>query len=597
MARSIYWLIALRLFAALRPTFFAFAVLSIAGLCLSDKAQLPLWLRLFSSLFAAPTFFFAKLYLGDWDHKYRARAAGAKLPPLVPYKWPGGIDLIVAMIKAGTERYLGEGFYSFIARNSVQAAHLYILFENRIITSEPAHIKSILATDFESFEKGDIPKELLDSVLGTGVFNADGDVWRFHRSMSRPFFSRDRISHFEIFNRHVDDALEQAKRRLREGYALDFQDMVSRFTLDSAAEFLFGHDVKSLSAGLPYPSIPGAPVKSSESHHPANVFTRAFTQVQSEAAMRVRYGPFWPFFELSGDRTRKHMEVIDAFVEPIISNALDQAKAEKSQGADAAVDEGDSNAGTLLGHLVRMTDDRKLIKDEILNIAIAGRDTTACLLTFATYMLSQNPHVMDRLYDEIQSLLPDGQRPTFDDIKNMRYMRAVLNETLRLYPSVPFNMRYATRDVVWQPPNGNGDPLFVPKDTACVFTPFLMHRREDLWGPEALVFDPDRFLDERLHKYLVPNPFIFSAFSAGPRICLGQQFAYNEASFMLTRLVQEFSKIELALDAGPQNMKPPPEWAAGPGRKAVEKINIRSHFTLYAVGGLWVRMEERKRDV
>ena len=104
----------------------------------------------------------------------------------------------------------------------------------------------MLATDFESFEKGDIPKELMDSVLGTGVFNADGkhrdyylychiltipsgDVWKFHRSIARPFFSRDRISHFEIFNRHVDDVLSQAKQRLREGHALDFQVLESNF--------------------------------------------------------------------------------------------------------------------------------------------------------------------------------------------------------------------------------------------------------------------------------------------------------------------------------------------------------------------------------
>ena len=65
---------------------------------------------------------------------------------------------------------------------------------------------------------------------------------------------------------------------------------------------------------------------------------------------------------------------------------------------------------------------------------------------------------------------------------------------------------------------------------------------------------------------------------------------------MLVRLIQEFSKIELAPDAFPPEANPPPEWAAGPGRKATEKINIKSHFTIYATGGLWVRMKERKRD-
>ncbi|VDB86505.1 unnamed protein product [Peniophora sp. CBMAI 1063] len=493
--------------------------------------------------------------------------------------------------------YIGEGLYSFLGQDSRHAWMLYILFENRIITSEPTHIQAILATSFDSFEKGEVPREFLDSVLGAGVFNADGAAWKFHRSMARPFFSRDRISHFDIFNRHVDDVLVQAKHRLREGHALDFQDMISRFTLDSATEFLFGHDVRSLSAGLPYPQVPGVPIQALAPYHPANVFTRAFSQVQSEAAVRVRYGALWPFFELSGDRTKKHMKIIDTFIEPIISDAIEKDRTDKRRGVDTSLGGNGNSADTLLGHLVKVTDDRKLIKDEILNIAIAGRDTTACLLTFFAYMLSQNPHVMDRLYEEIQTVLADGRRPTFEDIKNLRYMRAVLNETLRLYPPVPFNMRVATRDVVWQPTNTGEYPLFVAKGTACVLAPFVMHRREDLWGPDALVFDPDRFLDERLHRYLVPNPFIFSAFSAGPRICLGQQFAYNEASFTLVRLIQEFSRIDLAPDAFPPEARPPPEWAAGPGRKAIEKINIKSHFTLHAAGGLWVRMKERRRGV
>ena len=141
-----------------------------------------------------------------------------------------------------------------------------------------------------------------------------------------------------------------------------------------------------------------------------------------------------------------------------------------------------------------------------------------------------------------------------------------------------------------------------------------MHRRKDLWGPDgedvisfpltpmlthtlaAEEFDPDRFLDERLRKYLTPNPFIFSPFNAGPRICMGQQvgmlllklfcsnvlmpwqFAYNEMSYFLTRLLQAFSSISLAEDV--QTLAPA-EWAKAPGRKGVEKAIIKSHLTLY----------------
>jgi len=127
----------------------------------------------------------------------------------------------------------------------------------------------------------------------------------------------------------------------------------------------------------------------------------------------------------------------------------------------------------------------------------------------------------------------------------------------------------------------------------------MMHRRKDYWGPDAEEFDPDRFLDERATKYLTPNPFIFLPFNAGPRICLGQQFAYNEMSFFLIRLLQNFSSMELDLGSQPPGSAPPQEWkVSGKGtRKAVEKIFPKVHFTMYSEGGLWLKMKEASPDV
>lgn len=122
-----------------------------------------------------------------------------------------------------------------------------------------------------------------------------------------------------------------------------------------------------------------------------------------------------------------------------------------------------------------------------------------------------------------------------------------------------------------------------------------MHRREDLWGPDALVFDPDRFLDDRLRKYLLPNPFIFLPFNAGPRICLGQQFAYNEVSLFLIRLLQAFSSISFAPDADPGSL-PPASWATGEARRPIERVWLKAHLTLYANNGSWFRMKETTDD-
>lgn len=111
-------------------------------------------------------------------------------------------------------------------------------------------------------------------------------------------------------------------------------------------------------------------------------------------------------------------------------------------------------------------------------------------------------------------------------------------------------------------------------------------------------FDPDRFLDQRVRQYLTPNPFIFLPFNAGPRICLGQQFAYHESSFFLVRLLQQFSSIWLDLDAQPPEGKPNPDWQLDPDageRKLKEKVWPASHLTAFIKGGLWVKMSKAEK--
>ncbi len=141
---------------------------------------------------------------------------------------------------------------------------------------------------------------------------------------------------------------------------------------------------------------------------------------------------------------------------------------------------------------------------------------------------------------------------------------------------------------------------------------FIMQRRTDLWGPDgkpspvcpwtlidvlvAMEFDPDRFLDERLHKYLTPNPLIFCPFNFGARVnrrvqvpcgtlhaflrC--EQFTYNEVSFMVVRLLQRFNHFELDVTAQPPDTIPPPSWKSVPGRQSMERIWPKANLTMYA---------------
>jgi len=202
-----------------------------------------------------------------------------------------------------------------------------------------------------------------------------------------------------------------------------------------------------------------------------------------------------------------------------------------------------------------------------------------------------HPGVLARLREEILTQVGPSRRPTFEDVKDMKYLRAVINETLRLFPPVPFNIRCTTDAVILPSSDSKQKPIYLPAGTPTIYSVLVMHRRKDLWGPDADEFDPDRFLDERVQKYLLPNPFIFLPFNAGPRICLGQQFAYNEMSFFLIKLLQTVDSIKLRPDAQTPSSRVPKHWATeGPGRAKVEQFFPKAHITMYAAEGLWVDM-------
>ncbi|KAI0667717.1 cytochrome P450 monooxygenase pc-3 [Trametes maxima] len=542
-------------------------------------------------LSSVPSVYALHLWYKDARTLQDAKRAGAILPPRWDGKYIGNRDLLAHTLEGFRNGYLGEGFWDRVD----ELGHLHsirLLWDTMYVTNDAEVVKTILATHFTDFEKGKMFRDTVGSVFGTGVFNADGELWKFHRTMTRPYFSRDRISHFELFDTHAGIAIAKMKERFRGGHAVDFQDLVARFTLDSATEFLVGTCVDNLKNELPYAHNDTARPPVAREAGPGEKFMNAFNGAEHVMASRLRLGWTWRVAEFFGDKAEPYMRIADEFLEPILMDAIMKSKA-------VGVGENkDEEYETLLDHLVKYTDDPIVLRDETLNMLVAGSETTASTLTFITYLLCLYPDVFKRLRAEVTETLDPSRMPTFDDVKRLKYLRAVINETLRLYPIAPFNLRVAVHDTTL--PNPSGDPtgpqVFVPAGTAVLYSVFLMHRRKDYWGPDALHFDPDRWLDGRLNKYFSANPFIFLPFNAGPRICLGQQFAYNEISFFLIRLLQHFSHMEIDLSSQPPQSRPPVAWAAKEGQQGKEKIFPKTHVTLYLQGGLWMKMTEANQD-
>ena len=175
-----------------------------------------------------------------------------------------------------------------------------------------------------------------------------------------------------------------------------------------------------------------------------------------------------------------------------------------------------------LHELVSQTADKIKIRSELLNILLAGRDTTASLLSNVWFELSNRPDVWRRLQRDVDSV--NGECPTFEKLKDMKYLRAVLNESLRLYPVLPENDRQADVDTTL--PVGGGDdgksPVFVKKGQLVHWSLYAMHRRKDLYGEDAEEFKPERWLDQGEKKGLRVG-WEYLPFNGGPRICIGRK--------------------------------------------------------------------------
>jgi len=160
----------------------------------------------------------------------------------------------------------------------------------------------------------------------------------------------------------------------------------------------------------------------------------------------------------------------------------------------------------------------------VLNILLAGRDTTASFLSDLWFELSRHPAVFERLRAEVGNL-DLGEGLTFQTFKSMPYLRAVVNENLRIHPVVPENSRIANKDTIL-PLGGGADqtsPVFVAKDQVVSWCVYEMHRRKDIFGDDADIFRPERWLDEGDQKGIRPG-WGFLPFNGGPRICIGRKF-------------------------------------------------------------------------
>lgn len=261
-------------------------------------------------------------------------------------------------------------------------------------------------------------------------------------------------------------------------------------------------------------------------------------------------------FILSRKEFREQLKIMDEFIQPYITHALSLSTAELDQKL--------STKETFLHALARFTRDPRVLRDQLVAVLLAGRDTTAGTLSFILFELGRNPHIIHRLREEIGSRLglgASGRKPSYADLKEMKFLNAVINETMRFYPVVPFNVRYSLRDTAL--PRGGGKdglaPVGIRAGTRVVYSTLIMQRDPRHYDPPGSpnYFDPDKWIPGRWVSGWQPKPWYFIPFNGGPRICIGQQFATIEMGYTLVRILQAFERIQAMPVSGEDRVEDP----------------------------------------
>ncbi|KAF2741754.1 putative P450 monooxygenase [Sporormia fimetaria CBS 119925] len=439
-------------------------------------------------------------------------------PPKRWWSWDPilGFDWVIGNFKAYSQHKLLEYWTSILRQSNAHTVSLYVVGKTIFLTNDPENIKTILATDFSIWSLGKPRMEQMTAYVGRGIFTNEGTAWKHSRELLRPSFNRSQVSDFHIFEKHTARMIERIPK---DGATVELEPLFHLLTLAISTEFLFGRSTSALD--------------DARKNEEVEQFIDAFEYCQNpfENANTRKWG--WRGALLPDLRQKKCAKIIEDIDEEV---TLKRTQTSGNHETERYV---------FLEELLAVTDDRTQIRSELLNILSAGRGTTACLLTNFFFELPRHSQILARLRMEIKDSVGVNP-PTYEQVKELKYLKAVVNETQRLYPVGPINTREALQDTII--PHGGGpsctNPVLVPKGAYVAYNTYAMQRRKDIFGPDAESFNPSRWLENEHPSSPLRPGWAYLPFSGGPRVCLGQQFALTEASCIIVRLLQAFQEVE-----------------------------------------------------
>lgn len=374
-----------------------------------------------------------------------------------------------------------------------------VLGRQIVLVNSPAGVKHVMATRNDNFErKSPQMRRALELLIGDGLFISDGETWRQRRPLVSDIVHKNRLP---VFGPVMEKAAAERVERwagLRKDQPIDALTEMAELTAVIISRSVFGSD-------LP----PEA----------ARSVIEGFTAYQ-HSVDSVNY----PYFLGADDgapikRTRKLDAAIDqvhGVIERVIADHL-EGRGDHRSMVDALIARQQRNPELGLT--------RDALRNEAATIFMAGHETTAATLTWALYCLANAPWAEEKVLAEVARVCGD-KAPTMADVPALDYCRAVIEETLRLYPPVPILSRQ-TREA------DTVAGVDVKPASLVLVVPWLLHRSPDHF-PRPHHFKPERFVEGN------PAPYTYAPFAVGPRICAGLAFGLSEAVLCLASLIQRF---------------------------------------------------------
>lgn len=378
-----------------------------------------------------------------------------------------------------------------------------ILKQHVFVANCPEIIRYVMVENKDNYErKSPQMKRALEPLLGDGLFISDGKTWASRRRIQTPLFDN---AHIQMYSKTMVSTIVEM--------ADNWESQGNGATIEAHTE------MAKLAAEIIARTLFGEKLGAENSEAVVNAFADYQSVVKQMALSNFLGLPDWmPNVNAKIGKAKVAGQTIHNAVDAII------ALAEKG-----------GHEGTMVAELLKankmesgedlMT--REQIRNEIIVLFMAGHETTANVLAWTWYLISQAPDVEEKLHQELTEVL-NGRTPEYADVENLKYTRAILDETMRLYPPVPILSRQALKD----------DDIRgrkVPAGSLMLIVPWLVQRHKKFWK------NPDSFMPERfLPSAEKPKKFTYLPFSAGPRVCIAKSFGITESVLAIAIIAQRF---------------------------------------------------------